>query len=77
MIVLGLTGGTGCGKTTALRAVKALGGLCLDCDEIYHELLETSRPLLQDIKGRFPSVVENGTLQRKNLGKSIYFSVYC
>lgn len=72
MIVLGITGGTGCGKTTALRAVKALGGLCLDCDAIYHALLETSKPLLEAISRRFPGVVENGVLQRKKLGEQVF-----
>ena len=47
MMVLGITGGTGCGKTTALDAVTALGCAVLDCDALYHALLETSRPLLE------------------------------
>ena len=37
-MILGITGGSGCGKTTALKAVQDLGGLVLDCDAIYHEL---------------------------------------
>ena len=35
-MIIGITGGTGCGKTTLLNAIKAQGGLVLDCDEIYH-----------------------------------------
>ena len=45
-MILGLTGGSGCGKTTALKAVQDLGGLVLDCDAIYHELLACSPCLL-------------------------------
>ena len=38
-MILGITGGTGCGKTTLLRLIQQRGGLVLDCDEIYHRLL--------------------------------------
>ena len=53
-MILGITGGTGCGKTTLLRCVAEKGGLVLDCDEIYHELLETDPMLLEAIEARFP-----------------------
>jgi len=72
-MILGITGGTGCGKTTLLNAFEALGGLVLDCDAIYHELLKTDTALLNAIASRFPGTVENGILQRKQLG-SIVFS---
>ncbi|MBP3674601.1 MAG: dephospho-CoA kinase [Oscillospiraceae bacterium] len=72
-MIIGITGGTGCGKTTLLNAIKAQGGLVLDCDEIYHELLTTDAALLEAIKTRFPGVVDVGRLNRKKLG-SIVFS---
>ena len=37
-MILGITGGTGCGKTTLLEAVRRRGGLTLDCDAIYHQV---------------------------------------
>ena len=46
MKILGITGGSGSGKTTLLRAVEHLGGLGLDCDAIYHCLLETDDALV-------------------------------
>ena len=72
-MILGITGGTGCGKTTLLKVIAEKGGLVLDCDAIYHQLLATDRTLLQAIEARFPGTVENGELQRKKLG-SIVFS---
>ena len=72
MTLIGITGGTGCGKTTALRAVRDLGGLTLDCDEIYHNLLETSPGLLSAIEARFPGVTAGGRLQRKRLGALVF-----
>jgi dephospho-CoA kinase len=71
-MIIGITGGTGCGKTTALEAIRALGGLVLDCDAIYHKLLETDAALLQAIEDRFPGVVEEGVLQRKKLGAIVF-----
>ncbi len=71
-MIVGITGGTGCGKTTALQAVADLGGLVLDCDRIYHQLLQTDINLLSAIEDRFPGTVENGILQRKKLGNLVF-----
>ena len=71
-MILGITGGTGCGKTTLLRCIAAQGGLILDCDAIYHELLKTDKTLLNAIEARFPGCVENGVLQRKKLGNLVF-----
>ena len=72
-MIIGITGGTGSGKTTLLAELKKLGAEVLDCDAIYHQLLQTDTSLLADIENRFPGTVENGVLQRKKLG-SIVFS---
>ena len=71
MTIIGVTGGTGCGKTTALNAFAERGALVLDCDAVYHELLKTDLDLLSEIEARFPGVVENGRLERKRLGASV------
>ena len=72
-MIIGITGGTGCGKTTLLSSLEEAGVLVLDCDSIYHRLLQTDAALLSSIEARFPGTVENGCLQRKKLG-SIVFS---
>ena len=71
-MIIGITGGTGCGKTTLLRIIQEQGGLILDCDAIYHELLHTDPALLASIASRFPGTVENGTLNRKKLGSLVF-----
>ena len=71
--IIGITGGTGCGKTTLLNIIAEHGGMILDCDAIYHELLKSDAVLLSAIEERFPGTVEQGVLQRKKLG-SIVFS---
>ena len=72
-MIFGITGCTGCGKTTLLKVIEENGGLILDCDAIYHELLSSDNHLLSSIETRFPGTVVNGALQRKKLG-SIVFS---
>lgn len=71
-MIIGITGGTGCGKTTALEVIAQLGGMILDCDAIYHDLLKANRDLLGQISARFPGTVENSQLLRKKLGQVVF-----
>ena len=71
-MIIGITGGTGCGKTTLLDLIRKNGGLVLDCDAIYHALLKTDASLLAAIEGRFPGTVEKGELLRKKLGAIVF-----
>lgn len=71
-MIIGITGGTGCGKTTLLGEIQARGGLVLDCDAIYHELLTRDASLLAAIDARFPGVVGSGGLNRKKLGEWVF-----
>ena len=70
--ILGITGGSGSGKTTLLRLIEQQGGLILDCDAIYHQLLKTDTAMLSAIESRFPGVTENGQLNRKKLGAIVF-----
>ena len=71
-MIIGITGGTGCGKTTLLNLIRQQGGLVLDCDNIYHRLLQSDKEMLAAIDARFPGVVENGSLNRKKLGAIVF-----
>lgn len=71
-MILGITGGTGCGKTTLLNVIRDYGGLVLDCDEIYHQLLESDTSLLAALKKRFPAAFPDGCLARKELGRMVF-----
>lgn len=71
-MILGITGGTGCGKTTLLKEIEAMGGMVLDCDAIYHTLLKEDAQLLRAIDSAFPRVVEKGSLNRKKLGAIVF-----
>ena len=70
--IIGITGGTGCGKSTLLNVISQLGGTVIDCDKVYHRLLETDREMLCAIEDRFPGVIIKGVLDRKKLGKVVF-----
>ena len=72
-VVLGITGGTGAGKTSALNALRDLGGSIIDCDALYHEMLESCEAMRSDIMVAFPGVFRSdGKLDRKKLGQEVF-----
>jgi dephospho-CoA kinase len=72
MIIIGITGGSGGGKTSALRALESLGALVIDCDALYHELLLNNIEMIREISERFTGVVLDGALDRKALGRIVF-----
>ena len=73
MKIIGLTGGSGTGKTTALEVLRGLGALCIDCDELYHELTRSSAELREALTARFGAVyTAGGELDRKALGRVVF-----
>ena len=72
MKIIGITGGTGCGKTTALNELERRGALLIDCDAVYHRMLETDRPMLDEIEKYFHGAVVDGKLDRKALGAVVF-----
>jgi len=71
-MIIGITGGSGSGKTTLLKLVAGQGGLVLDCDEIYHQLLQRDETLPAAIESRFPGTVTDGVLDRRKLGSIVF-----
>ena len=76
MKILGITGGSGCGKTTLLLAARELGAYTVDCDALYHELLKSDSALLRAIEAEFPAAFQNGVLQRRVLGELVFGDPY-
>ena len=72
MYIIGITGPTGAGKASALQALKALGALILDCDEIYHEMLLSNTEMTAEIEARFKGALTKGKIDRHKLGKQVW-----
>ena len=72
LTIIGITGGTGSGKTTALCVVRDMGGLVIDTDEVYHRLLNESEPMLEALNNRFPGAIPEGTRDTKALGQIVF-----
>ncbi len=75
MLVIGITGPTGCGKTTLLQAVQRRGGYIVDCDALYYELLasEEGADLRRELQTAFPAAFDaDGRLRRKALGQLVF-----
>ena len=72
MYIIGITGGTGAGKTSAVQALQSFGAMPLDCDEIYHELLSSSTEMTAEIEARFDNISVNGKIDRNKLGKIVW-----
>ncbi len=67
MIVVGLTGSMGTGKTTVAKILKEHGIAVHDADATVHVLLESDLKTFQDIAEHFPNAIRNQKVDRKIL----------
>ena len=75
MLIIGITGTTGSGKTTLLHAIERRGGLGIDCDALYYNLLQIGVSLRMSLMDAFGEVfLPDGSLDRKKLGEIIFSS---
>ena len=73
MTVIGLTGPTGSGKTTALHVLEGMGFTAVDCDALYYELLRTDQALRGKLREAFGDVfLPDGQLDRQQLGRLVF-----
>lgn len=74
MKVIGITGPTGAGKTTALNVLRALDVEVIDADGVYHELLEHDEGLKQSLVETFGAQILDGSgkIGRKALSAAVY-----
>ena len=74
MKIIGITGPTGAGKTTALRALERMGAAVVDCDAVYHGLLAENIPMQWELTSRFGGSIlgASGEVDRKALGRVVF-----
>lgn len=75
MKVIGLTGGTGSGKSIVSSWLRNYGFAVIDADAIAHEIIEKEKPAYQELVAHFGYEIldDSGNIIRKKLG-SIVFS---
>lgn len=73
MIIAGITGQSGSGKTTAALIFSKCGFYHIDCDRLVHEKVYKNPQLLKNMADMFGAhCVPNGVLDRKALGKIVF-----
>lgn len=73
-LILGLTGGSGCGKSIVALAAKDLGFVHIDTDIIAHNLILKPNYVYNKIIENFGKSIldENGEIDRKKLGLIVF-----
>ncbi len=74
MVVIGVTGGVGTGKSTVAKMFKQLGATVLDADVIAHQVMEPKRLAWRQIVKQFGEAMLNDdqTINRKQLAARIF-----
>jgi dephospho-CoA kinase len=74
MLIIGLTGGIGSGKSTVARQFEAHGVPIIDTDCIARELVAPGQPALRDIVQRFGAAMldQQGRLDRARLRQYVF-----
>jgi dephospho-CoA kinase len=72
MIVIGLTGSIGMGKSTASAMLKRLGCAIHDADAAVHRLTGVGGDAVAAIEAAFPGSTENGAVNRSALGPQVF-----
>lgn len=73
-LIVGLTGGMGCGKSTAAALFAERGFRRLDADQVVRDELLTSPEITQAIQGRLGSAMlgENGQVRRDKVAEKVF-----
>jgi dephospho-CoA kinase len=72
MIVVGLTGSIGMGKSTAANMLRRLGVPVHDSDAVVHRLMSAGGDAVAAAGNEFSGVVHNGIVDRAELGKRVF-----
>lgn len=78
-LIVGLTGGIACGKTTVAKLLAQYGADVINLDEIGHQLLKKDNPVFDQIVKAFGREIfdESGDISRSKLGRIIFHNPEC
>ncbi len=72
MVVIGVTGGVGTGKSTVSKLLATFGAIVIDADSIVHQVIQPGGPAFDGLVDAFgPEIVkaDDGTIDRRRLGQ--------
>lgn len=72
MIILGLTGSIGMGKTTAAKAFRQFGVAVHDADRAVHGLMQPGGAAVAAVLRAFPEAARDGAIDRQVLGSLVF-----
>jgi dephospho-CoA kinase len=72
MMIVGLTGSIGMGKSTAAKMLRQMGVPVYDADANVHAIQAKGGVALPAIEAAFPGVVKDGVLDRQALGARVF-----
>ncbi|MDE0683980.1 MAG: dephospho-CoA kinase [Candidatus Poribacteria bacterium] len=73
-IIVGITGGIACGKTTVSVLLAEKGAIPINADEIGHQLLKSDSPVITELTDAFGQDIldASGDVSRKKLGAIVF-----
>lgn len=72
MITIGITGGSGSGKSYVSEKVASFGGKWIDADKLYHKLLDKNTAMRNMILERFPEARDGEHINRGKLASMVF-----
>ena len=72
MVIIGLTGGIGMGKSTIAHQFAVLGAKTISADACVHTLMSKGGAAVAEVEKYFPSAVKDGAVDRKALGQIVF-----
>jgi dephospho-CoA kinase len=73
MLIVGLTGGIGAGKSTVANMFSQLGALVVDADKLSREAIEPGTSGFDEVVATFgEKIISDGEIDRQKLGKIVF-----
>ena len=72
MMIVGLTGSIGMGKSTAARILRGFGFPVYSADKAVHDVLKKGGAAVAPVARLFPEALKRGGIDRKILGRTVF-----
>lgn len=74
MLLLGITGGVGMGKSTTADFLRASGVAVIDTDLVARQVVEPGQPALEEIRNQFGAefIDSDGRLRRERMAQAVF-----